>query len=180
MARLMFAFRVRAEPNVDGIRALRAWLKRGLRDFGLRCVELQQVNEKENTMDVRKYTAGLILPENLRDGPRQERIIRVYMNDKYDYPVIEFASGNELIAFPSIGRVLVRAYGYESEDWLGHVVELALGTYTNKDGDAEEIVTIKAISPREGVGNGGTQRVDPAQLPAPMKKDDPDDEVPFV
>jgi hypothetical protein len=34
---------VRPEPGVDGIRALRAWLKRGLRDFGLRCEEVKCV-----------------------------------------------------------------------------------------------------------------------------------------
>jgi len=44
----MFALRVRAEPGVDAIRGLRAWLKRGLREYGLRCLEIQQVNDREN------------------------------------------------------------------------------------------------------------------------------------
>jgi hypothetical protein len=35
-------FVVRAEPGVDAIRALRAWLKIGLRMFGLRCVEVRE------------------------------------------------------------------------------------------------------------------------------------------
>jgi hypothetical protein len=41
MARPVFALRVRAEPDTrDEIRRLRAWLKRGLRDFGLRCLDI--------------------------------------------------------------------------------------------------------------------------------------------
>jgi hypothetical protein len=40
--RSIFTLRVRAAEGVDEIRALRAWLKRGLRDFGLVCVEAYQ------------------------------------------------------------------------------------------------------------------------------------------
>jgi len=42
MERPVFALRVRAEPGVDAIRSLRAWLKRGLRSYGLRCVDVRQ------------------------------------------------------------------------------------------------------------------------------------------
>jgi hypothetical protein len=44
--RSIFVLRVRAEEGVDEIRALRAWLKRGLRDFGLICVEAYQEQER--------------------------------------------------------------------------------------------------------------------------------------
>jgi hypothetical protein len=64
MARLMFALRVRAEPGVDAIRSLRAWLKRGLRDHGLRCLEIQQVNDKESDMAI-----------NLNDADDQNRSV---------------------------------------------------------------------------------------------------------
>ena len=37
-----FVVRGRAKPGVDAIRALRAWLKTGLRMFGLRCVEVRE------------------------------------------------------------------------------------------------------------------------------------------
>jgi hypothetical protein len=40
--RSIYLLTVRAEPGVDAIRALQAWLKRGLRNFGLRCVELRE------------------------------------------------------------------------------------------------------------------------------------------
>jgi hypothetical protein len=157
---------VRAEPDVDVIRNLQGWLKLGLRTW-LRCVSIEEVKQENKTMDMRKYTSGFIRPEDLNDGPRQERIINVYISDKYDYPVLEFESGDQLS-----GRALVRAYGFESEDWRGHVVELSLGTYTNKDGETKETVVLKPISQREGGSNGGPQRVDPAKLPAPLKKDE--------
>ena len=40
---------VRAEPGVDAIRALRGWLKRGLRDFGLRCLEVREEPQTQET-----------------------------------------------------------------------------------------------------------------------------------
>jgi len=179
MGRPVFVLRMQAEPGVHVIRSLRAWLKVSLRTFGLRCVSIEEVIKENKAMvDVRKYTSGFIMPDDLRDGPRQERIINVYISEKHDTPVLVFESGDELIAWPSIGRVLVRAYGYESEDWKGHVVELSLGNYTNKDGETKENILLKPISPREGDNNGGPQRVDPSKLPTTVSKD-MDDAVPF-
>jgi hypothetical protein len=129
--------------------------------------------------DMRKYTSGLIRPEDLRDGPRQERIIDVYISEKFDVPVLVFESGDEMLAFAGSGRALAKAYGFESDDWRGHVVELSLGHYTNKDGEEKEIINLKTITSREGSSNGGPQRTDPAKLPAPSRKDELDDTIPF-
>jgi hypothetical protein len=96
--RSTFALRVRAEPGFDVIRSLRAWLKLGLRTFGLRCVSIEEVKQKDNPMDMKKYTSSLILPEDLHDGPRKEVIINVYISEKHDVPVLVFESGNELFA----------------------------------------------------------------------------------
>src|SRR6516165_4543286 len=176
MSRPVFALRVRAEPGVDVIRSLRAWLKVGLRTFGLRCVAIEQLKQKDNTMDMKKYASSLILPDDLHDGPRQERIINVYISDKHDCPVLVFESGNELFAWASIARVLARAYGYNSDDWIGHVVELSLGSYTDKKtGETKETIIIKAISSRDGNSDSGEpQRADPAKL-----SKDLDDQIPF-
>jgi hypothetical protein len=65
VARLSFALRVCAEPGVDAIRSLKAWLKRGLREYGLRCTEIQQVSNTENaTMAI-----------NLNEADNQDRSI---------------------------------------------------------------------------------------------------------
>src|SRR5262245_55050150 len=55
MGRPVFALRVQAEPGVpSAIRSLRGWLTRGLRDFGLRCLDIYQEPEpeKETTMAI--------------------------------------------------------------------------------------------------------------------------------
>jgi hypothetical protein len=49
--RAIFTLRVCAvKGNDDVIRSLRAWLKRGLRDFGLKCVDVREANEEETDM----------------------------------------------------------------------------------------------------------------------------------
>jgi hypothetical protein len=182
MARPVFMLRVQAEPGVHVIRSLRAWLKVGLRTFGLRCISIEE--KEDNMVDVRKYTSGVVMPEDLRDGPRTERIISVYINEKHDVPVLELESGDQLFAWPSIGRVLARAYGYETDDWRGHIVKLSHGTYSDrKTGETKDTIIIEAVSSRDGTGNSGVQRMDPAKLPAPVARrtlaDDLDDEIPF-
>jgi co-chaperonin GroES (HSP10) len=155
--------------------------RRRLRTFGLRCVSIEEVTTQENkTMDMRKYTSGLIMPEDLRNGPRQERIIAVTINEKHDVPVLEFESGDQLFVWASIGRVLGRAFGTESDAWIGHVVKLSLGHYGE---EKKETIILEAISSRDGAAtDGNSQRVDPAKLPAPVKRglvDDMDDEIPY-
>lgn len=131
-------------------------------------------------VDMRKYTSGLIRPEDLRDGPRQERIISVYISEKFDVPVLVFESGDEMLAFAGSGRALAKAYGFESDDWRGHVVEVSLGNYVNKDGETKEIIVLKPITSRDGSSsNGGPQRTDPAKLPKLSPKDDLNDKIPF-
>jgi hypothetical protein len=180
MARPVFVLRVQAEKGVHVIRSLRAWLKVGLRTFGLRCLSIEEQTKECKMVDVRKYTTGLIRPEDLHSGPRQERIINVYISQKYDVPVLVFESGDEMLAFAGSGRALAKAYGFESDDWRGHVVELSLGSYTNKDGEKKEIINLKPITARDGSSsNGGPQRADPATLPKLSPKDDLSDDIPF-
>jgi hypothetical protein len=49
MARPVFTLRVRAEPGVDVIRSLRGWLKQGLREFSLRCLDIHQETSTRET-----------------------------------------------------------------------------------------------------------------------------------
>ena len=127
-------------------------------------------------MDMKKYASGPVMPDDLRNGPRKEVIINVYISDKHDVPVLVFESGDELFAWPNIARVLARAYGYDSKEWIGQIVELSLGTYTDrKTGEEKETIIIKAISSRDGnANNGEPQRVDPVKLAKDL-----DDQIPF-
>jgi len=117
--------------------------------------------------DMRKYASGLLRPEDLHDGSRQEKIINVYINERLQAPVLTFESGEEMVAWANIAKVLVRAYGYQDTDWIGHVIELSLGSYTNRDGETKENIQIKAITAR-----------DQKQEITPIDKT-MDDEIPF-
>jgi len=120
-------------------------------------------------MDMRKYGSAFIKPDDVRDGHRQERIVNVYVSEKYNCPVLDFESGDQLSLNVTNTRVMNKAYTTESDNWLGHVIELSLGTYTNKDDETKETVVLKPISLRQGVANDGGEtpkHVIPPALPA--------------
>jgi len=134
-------------------------------------------------VDMRKYTSGIITPDEVRDGPIEARIVSVYISEKHDVPVLELETGDQFFVWPQNGKKLARAYGYNSDDWIRHLIRLELGTYTDRDGNLKDTVNLTPISSRDGnAGNGTPQRADPDKLPAPVKrplKDDLDDSVPF-
>ena len=116
-------------------------------------------------MDMRKYSAGVIRPEDLYDGPRVEKIINIFKHEKHGCPVLEFESGDQFYCWSNQARILNKAWGYFSDDWLGQEVELSLGHYTDKKTDPpteKETIAVKAISPAKATaGNNG------GSLPAP-------------
>jgi len=117
--------------------------------------------------DMRKYASGLLRPEDLNGGSRQEKIINVQINDKLNAPVLTFESGEEMVAWNSICRVLVREYGSQDSDWIGHTIELYLTQYTNRDGDVKDTISVRPITTR-----------DQQETVAPPPKD-MDDSIPF-
>jgi hypothetical protein len=135
-------------------------------------------------MDVSKYMAkAFIKPDDVRSGPRQERIVNVYKSERYDCPVLDLESGDQLSCSPITTRVLGKAYGTESDHWHGHVIELSYGTY-NKDGEEKEKVVVKTISLPKHVGANSKSptmaenETARAAKPAPTSRD-LDDEIPF-
>jgi hypothetical protein len=185
MARPVYMLRVRPEPGVvDAIRALRGWLKLGLRTFGLRCVSIEEVKHKEvHDMDMRRFSSGYIKPDDVRDGAIQAHIINITVSEKYNRPVLELDSGQQFTVNATNNGVLCKAYGYDSTGWLGHLIELSFGM-TKYDGKDIETVVLTAISSRDSNGSNGTPaRMPQDQLPPPLPKktiaDDMDDSVPF-
>jgi len=72
------------------------------------------------------------------------------------------------VAWNSICHVLVREYGGQDSDWIGHVIELSIGYYTNKDGEQKENILVKAVTSRDEKG----------EVKKPIDKD-LDDQIPF-
>ena len=118
--------------------------------------------------DMRKYASGLLRPEDLQGGTRIEKIINVYVNERLNAPILTFESGDEMVAWNSICRVLGREYGYESDEWVGHTIEISIGIYTNKDGEQKENIIVKPVSSRD--------QKDKEVVP---RSKDLDDQIPF-
>jgi hypothetical protein len=180
----MFVLRVRPEPGVDAIRNLRGWLKQGFRSFGLRCLSVEETHsEGEMKMDMRKFTAGPIKPDDVRDGPRTDKILHIYEHDKYKQPVLELESGDTFILNATNGKILSKAWGFESDGWKGQELEFSLGHYKDWNTyppEEKETVRVKAISPaKEKTQNGGGAVV-PVPKSFPPQRDAMDDEIPFA
>jgi hypothetical protein len=86
-------------------------------------------------MDTKQFSAGPIRPEDLYDGPRAEKIVNVFKHDNYYCLVLEFEGGDQLYLWPGLMRVVQRAWGYNSDDWIGQELELSLDHYTDKKVD---------------------------------------------
>jgi hypothetical protein len=131
-------------------------------------------------MDMRKYGSGFVKPEDVRDGPRQEKIVNVYISEKFKCPVLDFESGDQLSLNMTNTRAMNRAYTTESDNWLEQEVELSLGHYTDYSGEKpeeKETVVLRPISVRQpSPDNGETKAQAAPRLPP---RDTLDDEIPF-
>jgi hypothetical protein len=172
---------VRAEPGVDDdIRALRWWLKQGLRKFGLRCVGITQ---KESAMDARKFASKFVKPDDVRDNPIQTRIISVLEDDRYNRLLLELETGSQFALNDGNTNTLIKGFGHDTDTWVGREVQLELGTYKDWRADPpeeKETVRVRAVSPAKEAQNGPA----PASKPLPpsrvkMSPKEMDDEIPF-
>jgi hypothetical protein len=151
-----FVLIIRAEPGVNAIRTLRAWLKIGLRTYGLRCVEVQESNQQGRmAMDARKYAAKYVKPDQVRDGPIQTRIINVFEDDRYGRLMLELENGSQFGLNEGNTNTLITAWGYDTNDWVEQEIEFSLGFYkdwnSNSDPPAEkETVKVRAIAGEDG------------------------------
>jgi hypothetical protein len=124
-------------------------------------------------MDMRKYGAGPVRPEDVRDGPLQEKIVDVSISEKFECPALHFETGNQFLLFNANARVMNRAYTTESNNWLEQTIELSLGHYTDKNGVEQETVVLKPVSVLQpSADNGGTKALS-------SRRGDLDDEIPF-
>ena len=117
-------------------------------------------------MDMSKYIGGLFLKvEDIKgSGPVRAKIVDV-SEGRYDKPDLTFDDGTRLGCNATNGRALARAYGFDSNDWVGKEVELVVGEIQYQ-GKPQEAILVKPISP-------------PIENKAPPKRDDDLDSIPF-
>lgn len=97
-------------------------------------------------MDMRKYSGEQFVKVNdVRDGPIQGQIA-VVKDGKWDKPNIVLASGDVLSLNATNVRILARAYGNESDHWIGKMIELFLGSIQYQGSD-QEAVLVRPVSP---------------------------------
>jgi hypothetical protein len=123
-------------------------------------------------MDMKKYASDhFIKVDDVRDGPIEGDIVAV-KDGQFDKPNVTLETGDTLSVNATNFRILSRAYGLESDVWVGKTIRLFLGSikYQGKDNEA---VIVEPISPPI---KKKTKEVDGESAP---KKPDMDDEIPF-
>lgn len=120
-------------------------------------------------MDMRRFSGNhYVKIDDVRDGPIQAAIAAVKMG-RFDKPELVLESGDILSLNATNNKVLERAYGRNSDDWIGKEVEMVLGELEFQ-GKMQPAVIVKPISP-------ALKREDQTKLP-PVS-DDMNDGIPF-
>jgi hypothetical protein len=131
----------------------------------------QQGAGKQNgeEMDMRKFSGETFVKlADVRDRPLLQTIAEI-KTGKFEKPNLVFESGEALSLNASNNRILLRAYGPNSDDWVGKEIELYAGQ-VEFQGRPLDAVLVRPITP----------------TPPPPKKPaakaavrDPDDTIPF-
>ena len=116
-------------------------------------------------MDMRKYSGSAFLKvDDIKaSGPRRVAIVDV-REGKYGRPDMEFDDGSKIGVNATNTKVLMNAYGRNSDSWVNKKVELAVGE-VEYQGEPKACIIIKPIS--------GLDKKDP---PAPPSMGD---KIPF-
>jgi hypothetical protein len=105
---------------------------------------------------MRKFAGtAFIKTADVTDAPRRETIAAVNVG-KYDRPVAVFESGDQLTLNATNTKTLIRAYGDDSESWVGHTVELYLGE-AEYEGETKPSVKVRPISLPFGPSAGSSE-----------------------
>jgi hypothetical protein len=97
-------------------------------------------------MDMQEFSGGgFVKVDDVKEGPIKEQIDAVKLG-KWDKPNLVFESGSLLSVNATNNRILMRAYGRNSDDWVGKEIELYLGEIEFQ-GTPREAVLVRPISP---------------------------------
>lgn len=139
-------------------------------------------------MDARKYASKNIKPDDVRDAPIQARIVNVFEEDRYNRLCLELETGAEFPLNSGNNNALIKAWGHDTDGWIGFEVEFYLGTWKDWRADPpeeKETVKVRAISPAKAAANGGAPTGKPALPPSrtaasAVGNRDMDDDIPFA
>jgi hypothetical protein len=134
-------------------------------------------------VDARQYASRYVKPDNVRDEPLQTRVVNVFEEERYGRLTLELETGSQFSLNDGNTNALIKAWGHDTDTWIGLELALELGTYKDwrEDPPAEkETVRVRAISPAKTAQNGGTPGSKPPLPPSRVAaRDDMEDEIPF-
>jgi hypothetical protein len=140
-------------------------------------------------MDMREFASKYIKPDHVRDGPIQSRVVSVFKDERYGRPTLELENGSLFTLNDGNFNTLMKAWGHNSDDWIGQELIFELGTYKDWKSDPpeeKETVKVRAISPAKTAvaQNGGaptSRPLPPSRVVTPpaSKNDDMNDDIPF-
>jgi hypothetical protein len=128
---------------------------------------------KGQKMDMRKFSGGsYVKVPNVQDGPIQGQIA-VVKEGNFGKPSLVFETGEMLGVNATNNKILMRAYGADSDGWIGKEVELFLGELEYQ-GQQQPTVMVRPISPpTQKPGRRAKSEASKSAQP------DLDDEIPF-
>jgi hypothetical protein len=139
-------------------------------------------------MDARQYASKNVRPDNVREAPIQARIVNVFIEDRYGRLCLELETGAEFPLNDGNNNALIKAWGHDTDGWIGLEVEFYLGTWKDWRADPpeeKETVKVRAISPaKTAAQNGGAPATKPPLPPSRTAASgganrDMDDDIPF-
>jgi len=97
---------------------------------------------------------------------------------------LELESGSQFTLNDGNTNTLIKAWGHDTDTWIGLELALELGTYKDWRADPpeeKETVRVRAISPSPSAQNGSapTSKPLPPSRVATSSRDDMDDLIPF-
>jgi len=107
-------------------------------------------------MNMKQYVGETFIKfADVRDGALRMKIAAI-REGKFDKPDMVFESGEVLSLNATNTRILMRAYGQESADWIGKEIELTPGQIEFQ-GQLRDSVVVKPISPPTDKGEQSRQ-----------------------
>jgi hypothetical protein len=140
-------------------------------------------------LDMRNYASKHVKPDHVRDAPIQTRIVSVFEDERYGRPVLELETGSQFTLNDGNNNTLIKAFGYDSNNWLGQEIILEIASYKDWRSDPpvdKETVRARAVArtnvAHQAAPSGAplppSQPLPPSRV-TPPRKDDLNDEIPF-
>lgn len=140
-------------------------------------------------MDARKYASKYIKPDNVRGGPIQTRIVNVFEDERYGRLMLELETGSQFALNDGNTNALIKAWGHDTDEWIGRELALELGTYKDWRADPpeeKETVRVRALTQTKtaeaGNGSAPAKPLPPSRVTSAKQslvEDDLSDSIPF-